>query len=202
MASAAVFLGLKPTILAVAGSTLAETTLLSARRPLLAFLLAMGSPSVPPLRAFHHEDVPKMLERRKGGLGLRKSSVNDSTTMKAIIITTEFALALAAIVNVVLVSYELGMKTILTFGDDVWFLPLLWTVFTGVPHRWGCMVFRQDVKMTSPPSRHRKSTWERIRLWAHVNDPQHALHKACTNTIPAQCRTSSHHVAPTKIPLH
>ncbi|KAH8585554.1 hypothetical protein B0O99DRAFT_696354 [Bisporella sp. PMI_857] len=52
MASAGVLLGLMPTIIASAGSTLADTALLVSKRPLLAFLLAIESPSVTPLRIF------------------------------------------------------------------------------------------------------------------------------------------------------
>ncbi|KAE9369141.1 hypothetical protein N431DRAFT_493029 [Stipitochalara longipes BDJ] len=51
MASADVVLGLLPTILALLGSTTPELSLLSSRRPLLAFLLSIGAPAVSPVRA-------------------------------------------------------------------------------------------------------------------------------------------------------
>ena len=49
MASATVALGLMPTILTFLGSTTAEVALLSRRRPLLALLIACGSPAVNPI---------------------------------------------------------------------------------------------------------------------------------------------------------
>lgn len=171
MATASVFLGLTPTILALAGSTLAETTFLATRRPPLAFLLATGSPSVSPLRTFSHEDVPKMLERR-GALGSHTLSSDNFALPKALTVIAEFTIAMAAIVNVLLVSYELGMKTILSFGTDVWFDPLMWCLLTGLAHLWGCMVFRHDVDILSPPPRRGKSIRERLSLWAQVSPLQ------------------------------
>jgi hypothetical protein len=168
MASAAVFLGLVPTILAVAGSTLAETTLLSTRRPLPALLLAMGSPSVPLLRAFYYEDVPRMLERRKGGMGLTNSFFGTGKVSKAIIVLVELGAVSAAITNVLLVCFELGAKGFLSFGLYTWHDPLMWSLLTGIPHLWGCMVFYRDVKMISPPSPRGKTFRERARLWAQV----------------------------------
>jgi hypothetical protein len=166
MAGASVLLGLAPTILATAGSTLAETSLLSIRRPLLAFLLALGSPSVPPLRTFHHEDIPGMLVRRKSGLTIELSSTGRIAVLNALIVLIEIILALAAIINVLLTSYELGMRTILSFGADVWFDPLMWSLFTLFPHVFGCLVLRNDVKILSPQPNYRKKLAERVRHWA------------------------------------
>ena len=118
MASAAVLLGLMPTILAAAGSTLSETALLSARRPLLAFLLATGSPAVLPVRTFQHDDVPKMLVRRKSGLTIELSSTSQTLYLKMIVVCIELILALAATANVILTSYELGISTIISWSAN------------------------------------------------------------------------------------
>jgi hypothetical protein len=166
MASAGILLGLMPTILAYAGSNLAETALLSMRRPMLAFLLAMGSPAVPPLRTFTHEDIPKMLTRRKGGMTVELSTPTRGRAMRAIVVGVELALSLAAIANVVYTSYELGVKTFISWSTDLFFHPLLWTCLTGLSHLWGVMVLQMDVNKVSPPSYRNKSIRQRLRAWA------------------------------------
>ena len=49
---AAVIMGLTPTILVSLGPSIAETSLLSAHRPLLSFLISLGAPAVYPTRVF------------------------------------------------------------------------------------------------------------------------------------------------------
>ncbi|KAF7502655.1 hypothetical protein GJ744_005391 [Endocarpon pusillum] len=68
IASGIVALGLMPTILTFLGSSTAETVLLSRRRPLLAFLIASGSPSVNPLRTFVYPNPIKELMKIEGHL--------------------------------------------------------------------------------------------------------------------------------------
>jgi hypothetical protein len=59
MASAAVLLGFIPFILASLGSITIELALIASRRPILAILLVLGSPSVNPIRTF---DYPNPVE--------------------------------------------------------------------------------------------------------------------------------------------
>ncbi|KAF2175923.1 hypothetical protein K469DRAFT_646390 [Zopfia rhizophila CBS 207.26] len=165
IASAGVLLGLMPTILAYAGSNLSETALLSVRRPLLAFLLAIGSPAVPPRRTFEHQDILGMLKRRKNVFTMKFAFSRGSVT-KALIVGVELTLALAAIANVVLMSYELGMTTFVAWSADTFFHPLLWNVATGVVHLCGLMVLRRDVRIVSPPSRCEYGIRQRILYWA------------------------------------
>jgi hypothetical protein len=61
MASGMVALGLMPTLLIFLSSSTAETTLLSRRRPLLALLLAIGSPAVQPPPIFSFPDPTEMM---------------------------------------------------------------------------------------------------------------------------------------------
>lgn len=56
-ASAQVLLGLVPVILVFFGPTIAEVAALSTYRPLLAVLLALGSPAIKVGRLFRHVDV-------------------------------------------------------------------------------------------------------------------------------------------------
>ena len=63
MASAAVLLGLLPTILALVGSSTAEVSLLGLRRPVFALFLATGSPAVSPIRNYEYHDPIERLSR-------------------------------------------------------------------------------------------------------------------------------------------
>ncbi|KAH9206237.1 hypothetical protein DL95DRAFT_315935 [Leptodontidium sp. 2 PMI_412] len=180
MASAGVLLGLMPTIIASAGSTLVDTALLASRRPLLAFLLAMGSPSVTPLRTFQYEDVPNMLESRKTVLGVQHSSISQSSTKRAIIVIIEIALALAASVNVFHTTYMLGVGTFISWSAHVTAHPLLWSLFTGWIHLWGSWAFRLDVEKALPPSRRKERLWSRIQYWAQDEFTPCAMQKTRT----------------------
>jgi hypothetical protein len=62
MTSAAVLLGLTPFILASLGSNTTELALISSRRPILAILLVLGSPSVNPIRTFAYPNLAEDLE--------------------------------------------------------------------------------------------------------------------------------------------
>ncbi|KAH6865328.1 hypothetical protein BKA58DRAFT_443376 [Alternaria rosae] len=179
MASAAIILGLVPTIIVISGSTLSETALLALRRPLLAFVLAIGSPSVPPLRTFQYEDVPKMLEQRKGQLA-RQVGASGRMSWKYVVLGAQILIALGAVLNVLLTTFELGMKTILSFGMDAWFLPLIWVLSSVAPHLCGVMALRSDVTILSPPSSRGKPPKERFCLWLQDEFELCAYHKKPT----------------------
>ena len=61
--SAQVLLGLLPTTLLFGGPTIAEVAALSTYRPLLAVLLAFGSPAVNVVRLFRQIDIREPFER-------------------------------------------------------------------------------------------------------------------------------------------
>ncbi|KAH8588812.1 hypothetical protein B0O99DRAFT_554606 [Bisporella sp. PMI_857] len=126
MNSAGVLLGLMPTILAAVGSSADETSMLSviSRRPLLALLLATGSPAVFPRRSFEHRDPIGILREREGRL---HPPVLSGFT-RALIMVIEYFFTLAAIANVVTISWELGRQVICTFAPQVTYIPLLWAV--------------------------------------------------------------------------
>ena len=66
MAGAAVLLGLMPTILSAIGPSSAEMALLFTHRPLLAFLIAFGAPSIFPARPGEYADPTECLRMREG----------------------------------------------------------------------------------------------------------------------------------------
>ena len=64
-AGTGVLLGLLPTTLSIFGSNTWETALLSTRRPVLSFLLALGAPVVTPARLFDSMDPREFLKLGK-----------------------------------------------------------------------------------------------------------------------------------------
>jgi hypothetical protein len=74
MASAAVLLGLLPAILAALGSSTSELSRLSARRPLLAILMVLGSPAANPIRTFDYHSPKKDLKFKPGELEIPELS--------------------------------------------------------------------------------------------------------------------------------
>ncbi len=83
--------------------------------------------------------------------------------MTALVVGIELILVLAAIGNVFYASYELGIKTAISWSGDVSFHPLMWSCLTGGVHIWGSMVLRQDVTEATPS---RTQVGQRIRVWA------------------------------------
>lgn len=150
MAVAAVFLGLMPTILSTVGSSTAESALLSlvARRPLLAFLLAAGSPAVLPLRAFQYYDPSELLQpRNQGAAGFEFPTYGRLGRITVTLI--EYALAIASIANVGGTAHRLGIQTVNSIGTETTYLPLLWTFLAPAIHASGCLTFWLMVKIDS-----------------------------------------------------
>ena len=63
--AASVIMGLTPTLLASLGPSVAETSLLSAHRPLLSFLISLGAPVVYPMRVFDFTDPFSLLQHKQ-----------------------------------------------------------------------------------------------------------------------------------------
>jgi hypothetical protein len=126
MAAAAVVLGLVPPILATLGPTLGEISLLAWRRPLLALLLAMGAPAIYPSRMLQSDDPAKLLQSVVPIVSTLPAGRGALAT--AVVVGMEYALPLAAIVNVILTSYELGTKTVLSWDCGNSMMPLMWSI--------------------------------------------------------------------------
>ncbi|EUC27603.1 hypothetical protein COCCADRAFT_30949 [Bipolaris zeicola 26-R-13] len=102
--SATVVLGLMPTLLSTIAPSIAEMALLSAHRPALSFLIALGAPSIWPTKLIEYNDP------------------------------TRYVLVAGAVFNIVWTSLELGRNSILSWGCTTTFGPLLWTSLAGVVH--------------------------------------------------------------------
>lgn len=70
MSSAQILLGITPTILALLSASAAEVSVISVvtKRPILAFLLSLGSPSVFADHPFEHSNTVELLRNRRGRL--------------------------------------------------------------------------------------------------------------------------------------
>lgn len=128
--SAAVILGFLPTLVSSIGVSISEIALLSAHRPVLSFLISLAAPAVWPTRLFEYQDPAALLKTEPGRLEL--DSLNP--WLARVLCFFQYAVGLGAAINIFLASWEIGSKTILSWGCTAVFLPLLWTSLAAVPH--------------------------------------------------------------------
>lgn len=127
--SAAVILGLMPTILASVSPSVAEISLLSAHRPLLSFLISMGAPAIWPTRVFEYTNPVQALG------GHERIVIKQLRPWIAILLSVgQYIFALGCVVNIVTTSIQLGRNSILTWGCTTTFTPLLWTTLPSIIH--------------------------------------------------------------------
>jgi hypothetical protein len=163
MGSGIVVLGLGPTILTFLGSGTAETSLLARRRPLLALLIATGSPSVSPLPTFVYPNPIEELEARDNHLAIMQFS-----PIQAIFVSIlEYALVMGAIVNVYMTAFYMGSWSINTISCDDLYYPLLWAVTTLFIHIFAswCLALRVVTPENNEGSRNqmKERLFQRIR---------------------------------------
>ena len=107
--SAAVILGIMPTLLATLGPRIAEISLLTTHRPLLSFLLSVGAPAVWPTRIFTYDDPGECL-----GRGVNRLCVKEQPQTFALWLSIlEYTVAACAIVNLfhVAISMSAGARS-------------------------------------------------------------------------------------------
>ncbi|KAJ5605559.1 hypothetical protein N7510_008340 [Penicillium lagena] len=156
-ASGIVALGLTPTILTFLGSGTAETSLLARRRPLLALLIASGSPAVSPLPTFVYPNPIEELKARDNHLAIMHFS-----PIQAIFVSIlEYVLVMGAIANVYTTAFYMGSWTINTIScGDNWY-PLSWAVTTLIIHIFGswCLALRVNTTKKNKGSRNQAERW-------------------------------------------
>jgi hypothetical protein len=130
MGAATVVLGLTPSLLAGLGPTAAEVSLLSLRRPVLAFLLSLGSPAIYPSRLVTYDNPFGACKPSTGALVVPKIKM----PYAGIISAGQYIFAAGAVANVLLVSYQLGTRAVLSWACEYSFFPILWSGFTVVIH--------------------------------------------------------------------
>ena len=170
--AAAVIMGLTPTILASLGPSVAETSLLSAHRPLLSFLLSRGAPAVYQTRIFEFTDPYSVLRQKEHVLKLPLLG-----TKSAIICSIlEYVFALAAAATIISTSAQLGAKTVLVWACTNQAMPLIWTFLSAAIHIGAALGYKialiygdrrrnpgyQSTKPGDPESSARKGTLHRI----------------------------------------
>ena len=139
MASAGVVLGLMPSLLSSFGPTMEESWTLVLERPLLASLLAIGAPAFYPFRRHDHQDPLEALKQPFQKLP-RVASI---WWAHLLISLMQYLLATAAAVNVVALSLQLGLKTVVTWKKAQSTLPLVWATLPLAVHI--CAIFRIDL---------------------------------------------------------
>ncbi|OQE32581.1 hypothetical protein PENFLA_c001G03982 [Penicillium flavigenum] len=162
MGSGIVALGLTPTILTFLGSGTAETSLLARRRPLLALLIASGSPAVNPLPTFVYPNPIEELKSRDNHLAI----MHFSPIQAALVSIVEYILVMAAIANVYTAAFYTGSWTINTIScGDVWY-PTFWAVSTLFIHIFGswCLALR----VNTPEKNKAVGTWGGKGVWRWI----------------------------------
>lgn len=146
MASAGVVLGLMPGLLSSFGPTMEESWTLVLERPLLSLFLALGAPAFYPFRRLHHQDPLQALEQPFKDLP-RIASI---WWTHLLISLMQYLLAAAAAVNVVALSLQLGLKTIVTWKKAQSMLPLVWVTLPLALHI--CAIVRLGLVLTKKTS--------------------------------------------------
>lgn len=152
MASAAVVLGLTPTLLQGIGSTVAETSLVGLRRPLLSALLALGS------------QVPKAGELSDGSLaGFVANTAQQHPLNPAVLdwdslptfshlplAILEYLAVAAAVGNIVHLTYTFGVHAVVVFAAATVYVPALWAGFAVVLQIAAIAIIHIRVRMMVP----------------------------------------------------
>jgi hypothetical protein len=123
MASASVLLGLTPSILASVGPSFAEISMLSHRRPFLTFLISLGSPAIYPCRFATYEDPFGVYRPQVGALAIPPIGRQYSWIISA----CQYVLASGAALNVLKLSFDLGIQSVISWWCTFSFAPLFWT---------------------------------------------------------------------------
>lgn len=137
-ASAQVLLGLAPTLLANLGPLPAEIALLSSRRPILSFLLCMGTGTIYPYRVFQYNDPNLLLSGEDSVF----SQMGPQPHLKAIAISTgQYLFAVGAVVNTLTLIIELGTNAVEAFDCTSYFYPLVWWLIALLIHLLAAIPF-------------------------------------------------------------
>ncbi|KAK8039014.1 hypothetical protein PG993_007425 [Apiospora rasikravindrae] len=136
MAVSSVILGLIPVVIQQLGATTIEIGALSLRRPLLAAVLALGSPAVIPKRASDY--TPQSVwwnghNNRQAPTG-SKQAMRKQVLWHGALHYAVYPIALASLGNVAYLSYQLGYQAASAFAVGTTFLPMLWAFLALLIH--------------------------------------------------------------------
>ncbi|KAH8194414.1 hypothetical protein TruAng_011421 [Truncatella angustata] len=141
MAAASVLLGLLPVILSQLGPSTVEQGLLGLRRPILAMLLAAGSPTAVSLRNTEYDEA---LEKR---VGADKRVLSLPVWSTSFILLAQYLVALGAAVNVAILAYQLCIWAVTVFSLGFEGLPALWVSLAVLVHFAGVFALHRKVQV-------------------------------------------------------
>lgn len=132
MSISQIILGLAPTILALSGASSLETSLIAVigKRPVLAMLIAWGSPGIYIDRAFQYPCPRGILKGQDGRYHQcwDTSSTRLRRCLGRSLVGLEYIATLGAVTNVALASWGLGTMAICMVAPNFTYFPLSWVV--------------------------------------------------------------------------
>lgn len=179
--TAGIILGPLPALMSSIGVGISETALLSAHRPVLSLLLSLAAPATWPTRMFEYNNPADLLATGPGRLELERLG----SWRAGLLSLVEYTCATAAAVNIVLLSWDMGNKTILSWGCTTVVGPLLWTSLAVFLHAMSALSYNMVVWQQRKRSKVRhdtRSPWGRLQ-----------------SIVNAELTTCSNHEAPTQI---
>ncbi|KAL0931202.1 uncharacterized protein CTRU02_213937 [Colletotrichum truncatum] len=123
MASAAIFLGILPSVLSMLGPSMTQLALLSARRPILSLLISVGSPGFYLERLCRLESPTQILSIVQGERFIPRLK---SSRWGVVVGIAEYIFVAGSVLNVINLAVRVGDRTIMSFRCNTWFLPLIW----------------------------------------------------------------------------
>lgn len=155
-------LGLLPAMLALLGSTANEVGILGLRRPFLGFLIAVGSPSISPIRTFIHDDPREVLQRSSTA----RPYPQLRTASAVMLSIAEYIVAMLAAGNVCLVIAEMGFRAVSSIGSEVQWVPTFWIIGSLVVYGLGFVSLVTRLRLHHPHERtgsRRGTVWRAIQ---------------------------------------
>lgn len=145
MTGAQVLLGVMPTVLSLLSASVDELAMVMtvSRRPILALLLAFGSPSAYFSRAFSYPTAHEILNRHPD----RKTLWQPKTSSQKIITSAlQYVAIFALAANVLHCAWEVGIRAVSSILSHSAFLPPMWVGAGVFVQLMGVCVFRLRVQ--------------------------------------------------------
>lgn len=171
MGSASVLLGLLPTILSYVGPSYVEVGLLAQRRLLLALLVAAGSPAVSPIRTIDYQNPKQLLELNPGSI----AEFEPTGGFEIVVSALEYTVVFAAIANLIVVTWQLCIRTICNFGTNIIWFPVLWPAFAVLIHIVAMIAVRSKVRFRDKTEPAKRPSRIRQELSLCLNHPRTVL---------------------------
>ena len=166
MASAQVILGLTPTLISAISPSIGEISMLSASRPILSFMISLGSPAVFSTRSLEYDDPIGVLKKPTRGL-LQAHRVTRPDSRHMWISAVEYFVVFLAIVNVLTMDGQLGYQTPSVWKLGAVYLVYLWSTFAIIPHGISAIAFyyTKTMRAERKANRQRREAEDKFGTW-------------------------------------